>query len=352
MTSPAINKENNFDFLRLFFALYVVLHHSDVLSGISELRMIKYFVDASFALNSFFIVSGFLVSMSYERSASVSTYFRKRFRRIYPAYFAAIILCAILGVFVSSLSWDEYYLSKDTLLYILVNLVFMNFLHPGLPGVFENNHINAVNGSLWTIRTEIVCYMLVPFLAKLSRRTCRFIILIGAYVLGYFLYYFLSLYGELHDLVTYKMLAYMPWHFLFFLSGAAMYYYYEYFSRKPNTYFLISLLLYPFIVSYGLTILKPILLASIIIWIACFFQYGGNFGKYGDLSYGSYIFHFPILQVMISYRILIDRPFVFLLVSLTFILAFAFLSWHLIEKPFLQRSSHYVIASDRSRDST
>jgi peptidoglycan/LPS O-acetylase OafA/YrhL len=91
-------------------------------------------------------------------------------------------------------------------------------------------------------------------------------------------------------------------------------------------------------------IVEPLVLAVFVIFCACVLPYFGNFAKYGDFSYGIYILHFPILQILISYGLFSKLPWWALVVSSVFILFFAFLLWHLIEKPFLRKSSHYVSA--------
>jgi len=54
------------------------------------------------------------------------------------------------------------YLSFDLIKYMIANLSFLNLIHPELPGVFENNYIQGVNGALWTIRFEVLFYMFIP----------------------------------------------------------------------------------------------------------------------------------------------------------------------------------------------
>jgi peptidoglycan/LPS O-acetylase OafA/YrhL len=83
------------------------------------------------------VVSGFLVFMSFERSSSLASYARKRMRRIYPAYFTVVMLCAVgLPQSVRKGSLDYFSLAWGK--YVLANLVFLNFLQPGLPGVLPN----------------------------------------------------------------------------------------------------------------------------------------------------------------------------------------------------------------------
>ena len=94
-----INKRNNFDLLRLLMALSVFFAHSAILTQSIQLRPLAYVFKASVAVDVFFVISGFLIFMSYERTNSLKDYFVKRVRRIYPAYFTVIVICAIFGLF-------------------------------------------------------------------------------------------------------------------------------------------------------------------------------------------------------------------------------------------------------------
>jgi len=87
--------------------------------------------------------------MSFENSRSVGEYLSKRLRLIYPGYATVIVLCALLGSLISRLPIREYF-SYEWIKYLFSNLILLNFLHPSLPGVFENNPLNLVNASLWT----------------------------------------------------------------------------------------------------------------------------------------------------------------------------------------------------------
>jgi peptidoglycan/LPS O-acetylase OafA/YrhL len=80
----------------------------------------------------------------------------------------------------------------------------------------------------------------------------------------------------------------------------------------------------------------------VVVYVACLFPFLGNFGKYGDFSYGVYIVHFPIVQLLIAYGNFERAPWLALGLAMVLVMAMAILLWHFIEKPFLRRSSHYV----------
>ena len=126
---------NNFDLLRLLFAVTVCLVHSYNISGFQQLSLVANFLSSSVAVKAFFVVSGFLIFMSFERSTSCSSYAKKRIRRIYPAYFTIVVLCAIGLMFFSSENVENYY-SITWVKYVFANLAFLNFLQPSLPGGF------------------------------------------------------------------------------------------------------------------------------------------------------------------------------------------------------------------------
>ena len=80
-----MSHRNNFDLLRFVFAAMVFLVHTHVLSGQPALAPLSTYFSSDVGVKAFFVVSGFLVLMSYERSATVGEYAGKRVRRIYPA---------------------------------------------------------------------------------------------------------------------------------------------------------------------------------------------------------------------------------------------------------------------------
>ena len=90
--------------------------------------------------------------------------------------------------------------------------------------------------------------------------------------------------------------------------------------------------------------LEPLWLGTLVVFFGLF-RYAGNFGRYGDFSYGFYILHFPVLQTMVVLGVFAWSPFAALAIACAVVLTLAVLLWHLVEQPFLARSSHFVKAT-------
>lgn len=338
--NPRLRK-NNFDLLRLFFAGTVCFVHAYELSGYEPLNWISQILSSEIAVKSFFVVSGFLIFMSYERSSSLTSYVNKRIRRIYPAYFTVILLAALGLVFVSTKSVSEYF-SFEWFKYLTANLAFLNFIQPSLPGVFELNRYTAVNGALWTLKVEVMFYISVPIFVYLFRKFSTVGTLTLTYILS--IAYALittslaqrtgnSLYAELsHQL---------PAQLAYFMAGAFFYYYLPLFEKYAGFFLGAGGLILFADYFYSLPFLEPFALAAVVAFFGLFL-YIGNFGKYGDFSYGIYILHFPIIQIFLQYGWLSETPWLYLGSVLTLTLIAGFAMWHLVEKRFLLRSSHYI----------
>lgn len=333
---------NNFDLLRLVAASAVCLAHAHALSGYEDLAWLPKVFSSEVAVKAFFVVSGFLIFMSYERSSSLGSYFLKRVRRIYPAYFTVVMLCAILLVGVSTLPISGYF-SVAWLKYLLANLTFLNFLHPGLPGVFETSPFPVVNGALWTLKIEVMFYLSVPALVWLCRRFGYLLVLVLCYFASTaYASWATELAVQKQSMLYQELARQLPGQLSYFVSGAFFYYFLPWFERYYR-YCLVGAVAVLYF--FPAQLVEPFALATIVVYFALFF-YMGNVGKYGDFSYGIYIVHFPIIQVLFSLCMFKERPYEFLaLVCLTTLIA-GIAMWHLVEKHFLQRDSHYLAAAE------
>lgn len=339
-------KKNNFDLLRMLFAVIVFLAHACELSGsltLSPLATISNTIfSATFAVKSFFVVSGFLIFMSFENSSSIRTYFAKRLRRIYPAYFVVVMSCALLGVFFTQTSLGKYF-SLALIKYLLANLFFLNFIQPSLPGLFSNNPIVAVNGSLWTLKIEVLFYLCVPIFVLAIRRFGNWQVLLGLYVASLLYSVTIEMWG-LHtgSPIYQELLRQLPGQLVYFVSGALLYYNLDRFIHNWKLPLVTAIFILLIKNSFLTMLFEPISVGIIVIYAAYVFTYLGNFSRYGDFSYGIYIVHFPVLQVLIQYGLFESNPILALFLAAIIVFVLSYLLWHRVEKPFLRKSSHYA----------
>ena len=337
-------RHNNFDLLRLVFAFMVCLVHVSVLSGQPALRWLEVALSSELAVDAFFVVSGILIFMSYERSRSLKSYFEKRVRRIYPAYFTIVVLASLLLYLVSSYEAHNYF-SGDWVKYLLANLAFLNFLHPTLPGVFDHNKVTAINGALWTLKIEVLFYLSVPIVVLLFRKFGRPVVMIAIYLLSVLYLWALNYLATTTGVEAYATLAHqLPGQMAYFIAGAFIYYYLPVFEKYLWQFVVAAIVIFIAGHFYILPLVDPIAVAVMVGFFGLY-GYAGNFGKFGDFSYGVYIVHFPIVQTLVWSGWFANSPYLYLLtvVVLTFISAFAM--WHLVESRFLNRSSHYLVAT-------
>ncbi len=345
IASPRLAR-NNFDLLRLVFASMVGVVHIADLSGEPSLNGVSRVISSDLAVKAFFVVSGFLIVMSCERSSSWRSYAVKRIRRIYPAYLTVVVLCALLLGTVSTATAADYF-SWTWVRYLLANLIFLNFLQPTLPGVFEGNKVPLINGALWTLKIEVAFYVLVPLLVALCRRHGWRPVLAAVYV-GSAMYAAVlwTLTIRTGSDVYASWSRQLPGQLSYFSAGAALFYLYPIFERRPWAFVVPALAVLGLDQVYGLSMLEPAALAVVVVG-AGLFGYVGNVGKYGDVSYGVYVLHFPLLQLILHTGWLRGRPGVLYVTVAALTLAGATAMWHLVEKRFLPRTSHYRIAMAR-----
>ena len=303
-------RKNNFDFLRFFLATAVIYHHSfDLLLGHLKPggefetfhpdtlgQITGHQLDFGWlSVNGFFIISGFLITSSWLHGKGLLDYIKKRFLRIYPGYAAAIFFCAFVIGPLSVASPGSYLRSSDT--YKFLKMLFMRNYYP-LPGLFPNVPLTGVvNGSLWTIRYEIVCYVLVALLGVLALLRFRALI-VGLFIAWYGLY-IAKTYG-----VAIRFggdADHMPRLATYFFAGMVFYLYRD---RIPYSKRWFALSLIGLVGSLLLHIplfVFPICATYALFYIA--FAPGlklENFARRGDYSYGTYVYAWPIQQLLDS----------------------------------------------------
>ena len=150
------NIENNFDILRLILAILVFFAHWNILT--SQDISNQLFHLSGYAVHMFFIVSGFLIFWSFDADQNKKHFYIKRFFRIFPLYAFLIILQTLFFIGFSDGSTFE------VIKYFIANIFFLNFLAPSVGSTLSSLEVNAINGSLWTLKNEVVFYLIVPLL--------------------------------------------------------------------------------------------------------------------------------------------------------------------------------------------
>jgi peptidoglycan/LPS O-acetylase OafA/YrhL len=336
-TLRTVSKENNFDLVRLTLSWIVVFVHLYQLSLTPQYAVFYKYLSASFAVKGFFAISGYLVTLSYVNCKSIGDFAERRIRRIFPAYISIVLLSFVFGIFFTTLPLASYLSSLQTWKYLAVNSIFLNFLQPTLPGVFEDQPISALNPALWTIKIELCLYFCVPLIVLGFRRigvwptTLLLYLASVAWLVG-----FQSLAGNSNKFLL-ELSRQFPGQMSYFVFGAAL-------AIAPlNRRWMIGLsiasgLAWYFSTGLPRALVEPAFYALIVLTIATASIHLGNFGKFGDLSYGTYIFHALVIHCVVASGLIKMSPLLGVLVTVVVILALAFCSWRWIEKPLLKRS--------------
>ena len=334
---PEADHHNNFDFIRFVAASFVLISHSYPLLGRSDepfKAFVGYETGGEIAVAIFFVISGYLVTGSFLRSLSKGDYIKKRSLRLLPALCLVVVLSAfVLGPILSTLSLRDYVLHPQTWSY-LRNCVLDIAYH--FPGVFaENPHPHTVNGSIWTLPVEAVMYILVLLLGWGGLITPT--ILLSA-MLGLALLQFTLIdYFDLSHVVLFQLFLLAPSVKLglFFLSGSLLYVLRDRLSvRSDVACVMVLALVGTFRTSIGPLIFQ-LTLPYLTIWAAhANLKRLSRFGRFGDFSYGIYLFAFPVQQVLVH---TMGTLHVGLFALLTFLitLPLAVVSWYWVEKPAL-----------------
>ncbi|MCQ9641777.1 acyltransferase [Chryseobacterium sp. WG14] len=320
--------KNNFDFIRVLLAFIVFVGHLGALSVSPQLKFLEH-SPVEVAVFSFFIVSGFLIARSYERSSSLKSYAKKRFNRIVPAYLLVVFLCTVLLSLVSKLSFSEYFGNAQVYKYWFWNSIFMNFKSPWLPGVFGNQ---AVNGALWTLKIEMCFYIAVPFMFLFFGKNNRYrnISLIVLYFLSLVFLNYFEMTGKA------AISRQLPGSLCYFIGGMLLYFNFDKFIQHKHTLFIIAMTTVWIDLIFKIKLFSPIMISIIVLYIAYSFKFLNNFGKYGDFTYGIYIFHFPVIRVFQTLGLFEDyNPYVMGVICMLTVIGIGVSSWHFYEKRFL-----------------
>lgn len=340
MTSFLTERENRFDQIRLGLALLVVLGHCwHISTGPDAQVPLQDFLRRGFheyALNMFFFISGLLVTQSaFRRQGDLFGFALARVMRIFPG----LIVCALavpLFLIVAGAWIDPTLQQVVNYAGRLVSLVFVEFSRPnvfvGLP--FEH----AINGSVWSLRHEVGAYALLAlFVASGAFFTRRWVLL--AYcctvlviaIIGHVvapkgmggIWFLLAetrvvIVSFLLGVLTHRFAAWLwiDWRIAALLWGVT-------FAGQSMLPDVAAVYWFNIVLSYT---------------VLCLAYLGGRSkGLPLDLSYGVYIYGWPLQQLAVMFCLqhfaFVPGPMTLFLLVLPALLIVAWASWVFVERP-------------------
>ncbi len=345
-----ISRTNNFDLIRLIAAFQVLIWHGaehfKIFNSIYGFLAILFHFPG---VPIFFTISGFLISHSLERNNfDLRKYFRNRALRIYPALWVCTILTGLLLIY-----FIRPIVVKDLLIWFAAQISFFQFyVTPSLKAW----GVGHPNGSLWSVAVELQFYLILPILLYIINRPKKLlytnILLAVLFICAVFITYFINTNAWIisHELLSKFLGNTVFYHLYFFLTGIAIYKNFGWLEKYLKDKVLIWLLIYAAYVLILHTWLNlyidprhvsilGIIANTLLSLLSLSFAFSYvNLSKSllheNDISYGIYIYHLPVVNIMLSYNLYGSISDLMVMATIVAILAYA--SWKLIEQRALR----------------
>jgi peptidoglycan/LPS O-acetylase OafA/YrhL len=340
VTRPS-TRENNFDLLRLLAALQVAFFHaaSHLNVPIDTTNPLIRFANALPGVPIFFVISGFLISLSWERNRVPRSYARNRALRIFPALWVCLAVSIATAVAIGGVSFWH----PQTLPWLVGQVTIGQFYNPGF---LRGYGVGVLNGSLWTIPVELQFYILLPLVyAWLNLRersgNGRLLALVALSLGAYSIFRHMDSSAAAPILVKLAGETIVPYLWMFLLGvllqrnferlatllvGRAIWWLLAYGALVAATA--------PFGISPDTNGLMMAILAAVVV--SCAFsapRLAGRLLRGNDLSYGLYLYHMVVVNAFVERAA--QGTYAILGVTLCISLVAAGASWLAIERPAL-----------------
>lgn len=309
----------------------VLIGHADILMGDFSPTLLGFLfsfliIKSNIGLLFFFSISGYLVAGSWLRDQNLLRYLFRRTLRLFPALIVVVLLTVfLLGPIFTTLSLHDYLTNSESYAYLSNAVLLYESL---LPGVFLDNPQRVVNGSLWTLSVEFMLYLCLPLFA-FSKGLKNILIFVSVTaILGLLATFYSDNYWIFN--VTYVS--------MFFMAGVSTRYIWQekHIPLRLSTFlFVLTIAFYGFTDtnSYLFNIWLAFSLSFFIIALGQSTKFNlPRFNYFGDLSYGVYLYAFPIQQIVAHFFIGEISVLTSIVWTTILTLLCAFASWHLIEK--------------------
>ena len=348
------DRRNSFDAIRLVAALAVVLAHQLNIAGYTLPAYGQPSIGpggpklADAGLYVFFALSGFLVFQSLDADPRTGRFLAARALRIYPGVIVNVVACIAFGAAVTDLPAAAYWGAAQTWQFLAHDAtVLLTPTQFQLPGVLAASPWPSVNVPLWTLKYEILCYLALLLLFKATpgvvggEKPRRAVIsVVAALAVGWFVFDRIhppQTAAGLDTLGAFSAVHVIRFFAVFFAGAACGAWRITTTGSRLGLAALIGLAIIaaPLPEIRFVAIVLAIGLGAILIGSSRLL-YSRTYHRIGDLSYGTYLYAFPI-QMLTMTRWFDGHNF-WLLTTLDVVaaLACATLSWRLVERPALR----------------
>lgn len=325
-------RSDNFLLLRIVAAIAVIYGHSFALArpnGTSDifLRHGWPMYSGDIAVAMFFVISGFMVSGSYLARADLFEFAKARLLRIVPAFALVLAACAwVIGPLLTSLPTGDYVRDPSVAAYLFKNLRFSSDMAWQLPGVFTDNVRDAVNGSIWTLPAEMRMYLLTAALGVFGMLSHRWL---GTVVVALLLWL-----GFAHpDYIP----LHQDWFKLagFFALGILAQLHKDRLQIRHAVMLMLLLMVYLSMRVRAMPWLFALCLAYFCFWFAYRTPVWRRLERWGDPSYGIYLWGWPVQQVLLA-NMPSMSPWQNFLAAAVLATGLGYLSWWCLERQVLK----------------
>ena len=353
---------DSFAFLRLVLAVLVVFGHCFPLGGFDD-EIVASLTGGqvspdNLAVKSFFVLSGFLLAHSLRNRQSLPRFTVRRIFRIMPAFWVCLLVTSfvMVPVLVKLLApwpvsyWETLTMGDRNALTFVADNAFLHIQQWKIPPLFAENKVPLIiNGSLWTLPCEALCYVVLGLSALRGLANRR-----SAAVIGFALLYLPCVIATFLPIPRLPGRSALPtilnWSIhptgygllLAFVAGVAAH---SLTGGKPfwnRTHFSAAVLalLLSFLVG-GFALLWPFLLPYLLLSLAYRLPFQ-SFGKVGDFSYGAYLYAFPIQQCLCVFNVNQAGFLTYFAAAAFLSVACGALSWHLVERPAINFGARFL----------
>lgn len=334
----AFDPQNNaLNAWRLILASGVILEHSWPLTGRRLHGPIQQLMDQVW-VDGFFVISGFLITASWIRDPRVRDYALARGLRIFPGLWVCVAVIAFviapISVAIQGGSVRDLMFSAAPIEYVLNNAV-LNVYHAGIAGTPRGVPWPAVwDGPLWTLIFELICYVAVAvagMAGALNRRWPAPVVFAVAVAVSA-----LVGYPVFEIEAVPQMIARFA---VVFAAGAVIH---QYRDKIPARWSLVAASAVIVVVA-GLYVPNYRVVAALPLAYAVIVSGALIRNKHlrlrTDLSYGVYIYAWPMEQLLVICGLGFLSPIPFTIVAALATLPLAALSWFVVEKRALALKS-------------